>query len=442
MLSLQSHNYTLMKKVFASLYLIVFLLVGCIPLDDDSAMDIPEVIVPDTPTPTPQGQPIPIITAEVTPCENGFAGQYPCSNYNLINWVSLPSLGSVFANDNWGWTDPETGKEYVLQGLKNGVAFLDISDPAAIRYIGKLPTASDESTWRDIKVYHNHAYIVSEAVNHGLQVFDLTRLRNQTEFQTFTADAVLNTFSRAHNIAINEDSGFAYVIGARTNGAAYYSGGPVFIDINTPSEPKEIGGYAGSSYTHDAHIVTYQGPDPDYQGREILFGSNSDGGENNKVVVLDVTDKTNPRLISETTYGNGGYTHQGWVDPNQRFFYLGDELDEIRYGNNTRTLVFDMSDLDNPALHHTYDGVTAAIDHNGYVKGDAFFISNYTAGFREIDISGIEQGRMQEVGFFDTYPQNNNASFDGVWNVYPFFNSGIIAISDSNRGLFLVQKSN
>lgn len=442
MLCLQSHNYTLMKKVFASLYLIVFLLVGCAPLDDDSAMDIPEVIVPDTPTPTPQGQPIPVITAEVTPCENGFAGQYPCSNYNLINWVSLPSLGSVFANDNWGWTDPETGKEYVLQGLKNGVAFLDISDPAAIRYIGKLPTASDESTWRDIKVYSNHAYIVSEAVNHGLQVFDLTRLRNQTEFQTFTADAVLNTFSRAHNIAINEDSGFAYVIGARTNDAAYYSGGPVFIDINTPSEPKEIGGYAGSSYTHDAHIVTYQGPDPDYQGREILFGSNSDGGENNKVVVLDVTDKTNPRLISETTYGNGGYTHQGWVDPNQRFFYLGDELDEIRYGNNTRTLVFDMSDLDNPALHHTYDGVTAAIDHNGYVKGDAFFISNYTAGFREIDISGIEQGRMQEVGFFDTYPQNNNASFDGVWNVYPFFNSGIIAISDSNRGLFLVQKSN
>ncbi|MEN8844663.1 MAG: choice-of-anchor B family protein [Candidatus Arcticimaribacter sp.] len=431
-----------MKKVFSSLYLIVFLLVGCIPLDDDSTIDIPEVIVPETPTPTPQGQPIPIITAEVTQCENGFAGQYPCSNYNLINWVSLPSLGSVFANDNWGWTDPETGKEYVLQGLKNGVAFLDISDPAAIRYIGKLPTASDESTWRDIKVYRNHAYIVSEAAAHGLQVFDLTRLRNQIEFQTFTADAVLNTFSSAHNIAINEDSGFAYVVGARKNSAAYYSGGPVFIDINTPAMPQEIGGYGGSSYTHDAHIVTYQGPDPDHQGREILFGSNSDGGENNKVIVVDVTNKTNPRLISETTYGNGGYTHQGWVDPDQRFFYLGDELDEIRYGNNTRTLVFDMSDLDNPVLNYTYDGVTAAIDHNAYVKDNSLFISNYTAGFREIDVSGIIEGQMQEVGFFDTYPANNNASFDGVWNVYPFFDSGLIAISDSNRGLFLVQKSN
>ena len=90
-----------------------------------------------------------------------------------------------------------------------------------------------------------------------------------------------------------------------------------------------------------------------------------------------------------------------------------------------------------PTVH-----ITAAIDHNGYVKEDALFISNYTAGFREIDISDIANKNMQEVGFFDTYPENNNASFDGVWNVYPFFNSGIIAISDSDRGLFLVQKSN
>ena len=442
MLSLRLNKNILMKKVFTLLYLLVFLWVGCTSTGDDDAMDIPEVTVPEDPIPDPEGQAIPVFRQEVTPCENGFAGEYPCSNYTLVNHISLANLGSVFANDNWGWTDPDSGKEYVLQGLKNGVAFLDISDPAAVRYIGKLLTASEESTWRDIKVYSDHAYVVSEALDHGLQVFDLTRLRNQTEFQTFTPDAVLNTFSRAHNLAINEATGFAYVIGARANGAAYYSGGPVFIDISSPATPQEVGGYGGSSYTHDAHIVTYQGPDPDYQGREILFGSNSDGGENNKVVVLDVTDKTAPRLISETTYGNGGYTHQGWVDPDQRFFYLGDELDEIRYGNNTRTLVFDMSDLDQPVLHHTYEGVTAAIDHNGYVKDDALFISNYTAGFREIDISDVENQNMQEVGFFDTYPENNNASFDGVWNVYPFFDSGLLAISDSDRGLFLVQKSN
>ncbi len=426
-----------MKKYFPVFFIATFLMVQCSKMDDDLPMDRPNTVVPEDPIPPPEGQPIPVITAEEVPCVNGFAGEYPCSNYNLINRISLATLGSTDANDNWGWTDPDTGKEYVLQGLSDGVAFLDISTPSAMRYIGKLPTTTDESIWRDIKVYSNHAYIVSEAVDHGLQVFDLTRLRDQTNFQTFTADAVLNSFGSAHNIAINEASGFAYVVGARS-----YSGGPVFIDINTPAMPVEIGGYAGSSYTHDAQIVNYQGPDPDYQGREILFASNSDGGENNKVVVLDVSNKTAPRLISETTYSNGGYTHQGWLDGQQRFFYLGDELDEMRFGNNTRTLVFDMSDLDNPVLHFTYEGVTAAIDHNGYVKDAALFLSNYTAGFREINIAGIEQQRMQEVGFFDTYPENNNASFDGVWNVYPFFESGIMAVSDTGRGLFLVQKSN
>lgn len=405
-------------------------------------MDVPNVVEPVDPTPVPQNQPIPLFTATPVLCENGFAGEYPCRNYDLINRISLANLGTSFANDNWGWTDPETGKEYVLQGLNNGVAFIDISSPSAIRYIGKLPTASDDSTWRDIKVFNNHAFIVSEAAGHGMQVFDLTRLRNQTDFQTYSAVTVLNSFGSAHNIAINEATGFAYVIGARNGNTSHYAGGPVFIDINDPTMPQEVGGYSGSSYTHDAHVVTYQGPDEDYQGREILFGSNSDGGENNKVIVLDVTNKDAPRLISSTTYGNGGYTHQGWVDVNQRFFYLGDELDEVRYGNNTRTLVFDMSDLDNPVLHHTYEGATAAIDHNGYVKDDALFVSNYTAGFREIDVSAIVNQRMQEVGFFDSYPENNNASFDGVWNVYPFFQSGIIAVSDTNRGLFLVQKGN
>ena len=93
-------------------------------------------------------------------------------------------------------------------------------------------------------------------------------------------------------------------------------------------------------------------------------------------------------------------------------------------------------------MHYTYQGPTYAIDHNGYVRGDRFYISNYTAGFRVVDISGIAGGQMEEVGFFDTYPSNDNTSFNGVWNVYPFFESGIIAISDSDNGLFLVQETN
>lgn len=438
-------NISCMKNYYSLTFLLFFLVSSCFKLDDDG-QDLDQSTTVDPPT-TPVVDPpssdnVPIMSGERVPCVEGLAGDYPCSNYNLLNHITLSDMGTTLINDNWGWEDPDTGIAYVLQGMNNGVAFLDISSPTAVRYVGKLPTATDDSTWRDIKVYSNHAYIVSEAADHGLQVFDLTRLRDQTAFQTFEPDYVFKGFGSAHNVAINETSGFAYVIGARKGNGAYYAGGPVFFDLSNPARPLQVGGYSESSYTHDAHIVSYLGPDADHQGREILFGSNSDGGENNKLIVLDVTDKENPILIASKTYGNGGYTHQGWVDENQRFFYLGDELDEIRYGHRTKTLVFDMQNLDEPILHHTYEGPTYAIDHNGYTFGDRYYISNYTAGLRVVDISGIADGQMEEVGHFDTYPASDGTGFAGVWNVYPFFESGIIAISDSDNGLFLVRPKN
>jgi choice-of-anchor B domain-containing protein len=370
------------------------------------------------------------------PCENGMAGIYPCQGYNLLSRVTLEEFNSQTGNDNWGWTDPETGIEYVLNGLDDGVGFVSIEDPVNPVYLGKLPTATDPSPWRDVKVYNNHAFIVSEAQNHGLQVFDLTRLRGLTEVQSFTEDAVLNDLGNAHNIAINEDTGFAYVVGSQL-----YNGGPVFININDPKNPSVTGGFEAASYTHDAQIVVYQGPDLNYTGKELLFASNSDGGANNKVVILDVTDKENPEWIQSITYENGGYTHQGYLSEDQRYFLLGDELDELNFGSPTSTKIFDLSDLSNPKLHLNYFAGVNAIDHNGYTKGDQFFIASYTAGLRVLDISGIDEKKVEEMGYFDTYPVNNNAAFAGAWNVYPYFESGVIAINDINSGLFLVKAS-
>ena len=370
------------------------------------------------------------------PCENGMAGIYPCQGYNLLSRVTLEEFNSQTGNDNWGWTDPETGIEYVLNGLDDGVGFVSIEDPVNPVYLGKLPTATDPSPWRDVKVYNNHAFIVSEAQNHGLQVFDLTRLRGLTEVQSFTEDAVLNDLGNAHNIAINEDTGFAYVVGSQL-----YNGGPVFININDPKNPSVTGGFEAASYTNDAQIVVYQGPDLNYTGKELLFASNSDGGANNKVVILDVTDKENPEWIQSITYENGGYTHQGYLSEDQRYFLLGDELDELNFGSPTSTKIFDLSDLSNPKLHLNYFAGVNAIDHNGYTKGDQFFIASYTAGLRVLNISGIDEKKVEEMGYFDTYPVNNNAAFAGAWNVYPYFESGVIAINDINSGLFLVKAS-
>ena len=374
-------------------------------------------------------------TMNFTPCENGMAGDFPCNGYDLLGRIQHNTFSAAAGNDIWGWTDSSTGKEYALIGLDNGTAFVDISDTENLVYLGKLPTATSPSIWRDVKIYENHAFIVSEANNHGMQVFDLTRLRSVSNPpQTFSADARYTAIGNAHNVVVNEAVGFAYPVGTARNDA--YRGGVHFVDIQNPTSPTGVGGYGANGYTHDAQVITYNGPDTDYMGREIFIGANED-----QIAIVDITDKSNPVEIASLNYSQLGYTHQGWFTEDQRYFLLGDELDEINFGFNSRTLVFDLADLDQPQLHMTYTGPTAAIDHNGYVKGDEFFLANYTAGMRVLDISSIVNRSIVEIGYFDTFPTNNGASFDGVWSVYPYFESGKIIINDSNTGFFVVQKS-
>ena len=368
-------------------------------------------------------------TGRIT-CESGFADIFPCDGYDLMAHIDLQEFASAGGNDSWGWTDPTNNREYALMGLQEGIAFIDITSPTNPVFIGRLPTATQSSLWRDIKVFNNHAFIVSEAPGHGMQVFDLTRLRNPTnDIQVFDADALYTEFGNAHNIIINEDTGFAYAVGTQT-----FDGGPHFVNIQNPTNPVFAGGFADGTYTHDAQVVTYNGPDPDYQGNEIFIGSNED-----EIVVIDVTDKDNPSIISQTTYPNIGYTHQGWFTEDQRYFIANDELDEMGFGFNTRTLIFDFSDLDAPTFLDTFVGPTEAIDHNLYVNGDNLFLSNYTAGVRIADVSDINT--ITDIGFFDTFPESDATSFNGVWNVYPFFASGNIIVSDLNRDLFIIRRT-
>ena len=361
----------------------------------------------------------PVLFAQ-TPCENSEAAGFPCSGFDLQDSLSNDDLDTSFVNDSWGWTDPLDGKEYALVGLRNGTAFIDISNPTAVVYLGKLPTHTTESIWRDIKVYQDHAFIVSEADGHGMQVFDLTRLRDvSSPPATFTEDAHYDGFGNAHNIVINTESGFAYGVGTST-----FQGGPHFVNIQDPLNPVAAGGYGDNNYSHDAQVVTYNGPDPDYAGREILIGSNE-----TLIAIVDITDKDNPIEISTITYPAIGYTHQGWFTEDQQFFLLGDETDEISFGFNTRTIIFDFEDLDNPSVHFEYEGTSLATDHNGYVVGNLFYLASYRAGMRVIDISNIANQSMTEIGYFDTFPDNDNVGTSGLWNVYPFFESGNIVLS-------------
>jgi hypothetical protein len=134
-----------------------------------------------------------------------------------------------------------------------------------------------------------------------------------------------------------------------------------------------------------------------------------------------------------------GYTHQGWLTGDHAYLLMDDELDERNSGIPTRTLIWDVRDLDSPVFMSAYSGSTTAIDHNQYIVGNHAYQANYRAGLRTLDISGIAQGSLAEVGFFDVYPADDLPNFNGAWSVYPFFPSGTVVVSGIEQGLFILR---
>ncbi len=376
---------------------------------------------------------IPYHLTAATPCVGGQADIFTCDNVDLLGHLNLSEIGGGNGNDLWGWTDPVTSAEIAIIGRTNGTAFIDVSDPTNAVYLGNLPSHSGTSSWRDIKTFADHAFIVADGQPHGIQVFDLTQLRGVTNPPvTFSATAHFNGIGNAHNIVINEATGFAYAVGSNA-----CSGGLYMVDINTPTQPTFAGCFSADGYTHDAQCVIYTGPDAQHTGKEICFASNED-----TLTIVDVTNKGAPVQLSRVDYtqpGDSHYAHQGWLTEDQGYFVFDDEFDETGQGHNTRTYVWDVNDLDAPALAGFSDAAGSSIDHNQYVKGNYTFQANYARGLRILELSDLPNAGLTEVAFFDTYPNSDGNSFTGAWSTYPFFGSGIVLVSDINRGLFILQ---
>ena len=284
-------------------------------------------------------------------------------------------------------------------------------------------------------MFNDHAFIGSEALGSSLQIMDLHQLRTvpapPVTFVELLLDPPFLDFSTSHNIVINEQSGYAYAVGTN-NGSC--KRGLTFVDILNPTDPQAVGCYAANGYTHDAQCVNYAGPDPDHQGKEICFAYNED-----TLTIVDVTNKAAPVQLSRTPYQDSRYTHQGWLTEDHTYLLMGDELDERDLGGLTRTLMWDVYDLDAPIYFGDYLGPTTAIDHNQYIKGNFSFQANYRAGLSILDISDIANGNLTEVAYFDIYPSSDSANFNGAWSVYPYFPSGNVVVSGIEQGLYILR---
>jgi choice-of-anchor B domain-containing protein len=388
------------------------------------------------------GDDLDVVAGEEVMCSDGEAAGFDCNNVDLQAFLPLAAMGAgpgERVSDIWGWTDPQTGREYALVGRTNGAAFVDVTNPTDPVYLGIVE--ANPSGARDLKVYRDHLFFTGDgAGDHGLVVFNLARLRDVTNApQSFEPDARYDQIASAHNLIIDTEAGFAYPVGA-SGGGQTCGGGLHMINIQDPLNPTFAGCYTDTEgliwqgRTHDGQCVVYEGPDTRYHGREICFASNETA-----LRIVDVTDKQNPEPLAAATYPGLAYVHQGWLSDDQRYFYLDDELDElVGQTDRTRTMVWDIAELDDPVLVSQYLGPDGATDHNLYVKGNRMYQANYQAGFRLVDITQPEN--PVEIGHFDTTPyEGNPPGFNGAWTAYPYFDSGTVIVSSMNEGLFVLK---
>ncbi|NKB89974.1 MAG: choice-of-anchor B family protein [Acidobacteria bacterium] len=387
------------------------------------------------------------MTGNVVPCEDGMVGRFGCEGIDLLAYVPSAAIGGdrgVMANDIWGWTDPETDHDYAIVGFSNATAFVDVTEPTNPVAVGilKMTRGARASAWRDIKVHEDHAFIVSDSAGeHGMQVFDLTRLREYDGEQIeYFADVDYGEIASAHNVVINEDSAFAFIVGA-SGGGETCGGGLHMVNIEDPKNPMFAGcfqdtrtGRRGTGYSHDAQCVIYDGPDERYTGREICLGSNETA-----LSIADVTDKRNPVAVGMSSYPNVAYSHQGWLTDDHRYFYMNDEGDEgSGLVSGTRTIIWDVTDLTDPIVVEEHISDNPAVDHNLYTVGNVMYQSNYDSGLRIFDISSPEE--IVEIAYLDTVPfGEDGGGMGGSWSNYPYFDSGIVVLTSMQEGFFIAR---
>jgi choice-of-anchor B domain-containing protein len=359
---------------------------------------------------------------------------FTSSNVQLLGWKTLSDFpgNNTSGNDCWGYTSP-SGREYAIIGLSDGTGFVEVTDPGKPVIVDFEPHNSAPSLWRCIKVYQDYAYAGSEAGG-GVQVFDMTNI----DAGVVTATAVFGGCTTAtHTLALDETSGFLYRAGG-TGGTPCPPSFPAGLQIYSlanPAVPLLVGGWNTGRYVHECQVVTWDLPGI-YNGKQIAFCYTEDtsGGTNPRLQILDVTNKGAITVISTTSYTGSSFSHQGWLSNNKQNLYLNDELDDGSFGG-ARTRLFSVSNLAVPSYLGFFSSGAASIDHNLYVNGNRIYESNYRSGLRVFD--NTTPTAPTQIGFFDTYPEDDLQEFNSLWSNYPYFASGTIIGGDIEKGLWV-----
>ncbi len=326
----------------------------------------------------------------------------------------------------WGYTDAR-GNEYALLGTDIGLSIVNITDPTKPVEVDFVP-GPGPTAWREIKVYKNFAYVVSEATAPeeftGIQAVDLSTLPDSGSFFYSSHWPNVGTptvRARAHSVSIDEE-GYLYIQGGTaTAGTGGVNGGVRIFSLASPLVPVPVG-YYNPRYVHDSFVR-----------KHLLFNSNiQEGGH---LDVVDISNRAAPRLLTQIIYPQG-FSHNSGTTEDGNYLITTDEIAGYTMKVWDIRVLWDNdpSNDSNIELVAEYIGDPAQIAHNVHIRGNHAYLSHYVEGVKVLDLSNPRD--PVEVGYYDTYPQAGDG-FNGDWGVYPYFPSGNFVASDIQTGLYI-----
>lgn len=318
------------------------------------------------------------------------------------------------ANDIWGWTSPETGIEYALVGLLDGLSIVSLEDKENPVEVARIP--GDTSTWRDIKTWKSFAYVTTDqsGTNEGVTVIDLSNLPESAPFYRWRpAVGDFDELRTCHNIYIDE-SGYAYLAGCNIN-----NGGMLILNVDTPTGEPEYVAAGPPVYAHDVYVMNGH-----MYASELFEG---------QMAIYDVSDKQNLQLLG-TQPTPFSFTHNIWVNDDETVAFTTDEVANAPVAAYDITDFGEIEELDQYRPAATLG--SGVIPHNVHVWNDYLLISYYTDGAKIVDAS--RPSNLIEVGSFDTW-LGPDGGFNGAWGLFPYFPSRTVAVSDINNGLYVLE---
>lgn len=333
-------------------------------------------------------------------------------NSNMVlhaNKNDHPGTGGNLYSALWGYRAPN-GREYAILGCATGTAFYDITDSTNIVEVGFIPGPTNN--WREMKVFSNYAYIVSEASNSKIQIVNLANLPASV---TLVGTSNLAGHSSTHSIS--QDGPYLYLHGCNSS----FGQGVTVVDLTNPTSPVKRGGW-NTHYVHDSRVRN-----------DTIYACNIYDPPGT-ITVINAANKDNLTTITSWVNNPNPFPHNAALTAGRTYIYTTDETSSP----NGKLKVWNISDLSNVTFVTNWQptGITTAIVHNVEIYGNYALVAHYTAGIRLINISNPVA--PTEAAWYDTYPSNNNNTYNGCWGVY-MFPSGKIIASDRQTGLYVVK---